>query len=115
MGDERRTLVPQMIANLACRLCVKPTSEVDALCTDCKLAKGPRVAALLARSLADPSYASTCLASLAPEARARFARLLSAELLQSSARQRSFGRSVRSTLTVDEAWPRATRTATSRA
>jgi hypothetical protein len=75
-----------MIANLACRLCEKPTCEVDALCVGCKASKGPRVAALLERSLADASYASACLASLAPEARARFARLLSAELLSSPAR-----------------------------
>jgi hypothetical protein len=83
-----------MIANLACRLCEKPTCEADALCTGCKLAKGPRVAALLARSLVDPSYASACLASLAPEARTRFARLLSAELLHSPARLTSFAHSV---------------------
>ena len=100
-----------MIANLACRLCEKPTCEADALCTGCKAARGPRVAALLARSLVDPSYASACLASLAPEARTRFARLLSAELLHSPARLTSFGQSVRKARAATEAESRALRTA----
>ena len=51
----------------------------------------------LARALADPHYASACLASLAPEARARFARLLSAEFLASPARSTALGPSIRST------------------
>lgn len=86
-----------MIANLACRLCEQPTSENDALCKACKAAKGPRVAALLARALADPNYASACLACLAPKPRARFAQLLSAELLASPARLMARGPGVRST------------------
>ena len=100
-----------MIANLTCRLCEKPTSESDALCTGCKAAKGPRVAAVLARSLVDPGYASACLASLAPEARARFARLLSAELLHSPARLTSFSQSVRKARPLSDSARAALRTA----
>ena len=100
-----------MIANPACRLCEQPTSESDALCTGCKAAKGPRVAASLARALVDPNYASACLASLAPEPRARFARLLSAELLASPARLTNFGPGIRSTRAASGVRPVALRMA----
>ncbi len=68
-----------------CRLCHKPTIESDALCVGCKSTHGPRVAAVLARSLAEPGYASACLAALAPEPRARLARALTEQCLAGGA------------------------------
>ncbi len=65
----------------ACRLCSTTTDESDGLCSRCKREHGRRLATLLARSLAEPSYATACLLSLPPAARERVARRLSVACL----------------------------------
>jgi hypothetical protein len=84
-----------MLDSASCRLCAKPTYEHDALCVGCKSQHGPRVAAVLARALAEPGYASACLAALAPEPRARLARALAERCLSSSFGNETRGPGVR--------------------
>ena len=74
------------VAAFKCRLCSGPTAAAFQVCAACERTHGTRVAAFLARSLAEPTYANACLLSLPPKVRERAARQLSVALLSSPTR-----------------------------
>jgi len=69
-------MLPPPPAASGCPLCENRRGPA-AICAGCERTYGPRVARLLARAEADPSFKAACLAHLPAPLRASFAALLS--------------------------------------
>jgi len=99
-------MLPAPPAPTTCPLCENERGPAS-VCAACERTYGPRVARLLARAEADPSFKAACLAHFPAPLRAQFAALLSRRCFRPG-REGARGPGLRSTRPhVDPRWLRA--------